>query len=123
MFRSACRLYNKSKVLSIESASIEVSFLVACIETLSKSEENQSFTEFVMKYNKEANKNDLDSMYGIRSKLFHAGYFSFFEYEFDVNPYSNPLYLEFNNKYILFKSILRKAFINWINEHIINDQN
>lgn len=123
VFRSACRLYNKSKVLSIESASIEVSFLVACIETLSKSEENQSFTEFVMKYNKEANKNDLDSMYGIRSKLFHAGYFSFFEYEFDVNPYSNPLYLEFNNKYILFKSILRKAFINWINEHIINDQN
>lgn len=71
-FRAACRLYNKSKILSMEGASIEISFLVACIETLSKTEENASFSAFVMKFNKKANKNDLDSLYSIRSKLFHA---------------------------------------------------
>lgn len=120
VFKNACRLYNKSKVLSTEGASLEISFLVACLETLSKIEGNQSFSSFVMKFNKEANKDDLDSLYGIRSKLFHSGNFSFFEYEFDVNPNSNPLYIEFRQKYILFKSILRKAFINWINENIID---
>lgn len=120
-FRAACRLYNKSKVLSMEGASIEISFLVACIETLSKTEENSSFSAFVMKFNKEANKNDLDLLYGIRSKLFHAGSFSFFEYEFDINPNSNPLYLEFRQKYLMFKSILRETFVNWIKENIIVD--
>jgi hypothetical protein len=120
-FRAACRLYNKSKVLSMEGASMEVSFLVACIETLSKTEENQSFSAFAMKFNKEANKDDLDLLYGIRSKLFHAGSFSFFEYEFDINPNSNPLYLEFRQKYVMFKSILRKTFVNWVKENIIVD--
>ncbi len=120
-FRAACRLYNKSKVLSMEGASIEVSFLVACIETLSKTEENQSFSSFAMKFNKEANKDDLDLLYGIRSKLFHAGSFSFFEYEFDINPNSNPLYLEFRQKYVMFKSVLRKTFVNWVKENIIVD--
>lgn len=119
IFRNACRLYNKSKILSIEGASIEISFLVACLETLSNTEENQNFSSFVVKFNKDANKDDLDSLYGIRSKLFHSGNFSFFEFEFDVNPNSDPLYLEFRQKYILFKSILRKAFINWINENIL----
>ena len=74
-----------------------------------------------MKFNKKANKNDLDSLYGIRSKLFHAGAFSFFEYEFDINPNSNPLYLEFRQKYLIFKSILRETFVNWIKEKIITN--
>ena len=120
-FRAACRLYNKSKVLSIEGATIEISFLVACIETLSRSEGDLGFSAFVMKFNKKANKNDLDSLYGIRSKLFHAGAFSFFEYEFDINPNSNPLYLEFRQKYLIFKSILRETFVNWIKEKIITN--
>lgn len=119
-FRNACRLYNKSKTLGMEGASIEISFLVASLEALSKTESNSSFTTFVMKYNPDAKKEDLDSLYGIRSKLFHSGAFSFFEFEFDVNPYSNPFYMEFHQKYILFKIILRKAFINWINEYLVD---
>lgn len=121
IFRNACRLYNKSKVLSTEGASIEISFLVACLETLSRIEQNQGFSSFVMKYSEDASKDDLDSLYSIRSKLFHSGNFSFFEFDFDINPNSNPLYIEFRQKYILFKTILRKAFINWINKNIIKE--
>ncbi|MBM6733543.1 hypothetical protein [Megasphaera stantonii] len=121
MLRNACRLYNTSKVLSLQGASIEISFLVISIEALSKIEKEQSFSSFVMKYNKDASKSDLDALYSIRSKLFHSGNFSFFEFELDINPYSDPLYIEFLDKYVLFKSILRKAFINWIDENIIKE--
>jgi len=119
-FRNACRLYNKSKVLGTNDASIEIAFMVAGLEALSKTEGTIGFTNFMMKYNPDATREDLDALYGIRSKLFHAGNFSFFEFEFDVNPYSNPLYFEFQRKYILYKSILRKAFINWILSYIVN---
>lgn len=47
--------------------------------------------------------------------------FLFFEYEFDINPNSNPLYLEFRQKYLIFKSILRETFVNWIKEKIITN--
>ena len=119
IFRNACRLYNKSKTLSAEGASIEISFLVASLETLSKTEENQNFSAFIAKHNTDANKDDLDALYSIRSKLFHSGNFSFFEFEYDVNPYSNPLFVEFRQKYIMFKTVLRKAFITWVNENIV----
>lgn len=119
-FRNACRLYNKSKILGMNEASIEISFLVASLEALSKTEGNMGFTNFVIKYNSDATREDLDSLYGIRSKLFHTGSFSFFEFDFDVNPYSDPLYFEFQRKYILYKSILRKSFINWILSNIVN---
>lgn len=121
-FRNACRLYNKSKILGINDASIEISFLVASLEALSKTEDNMDigFTNFVIKNNSDARKEDLDSLYGIRSKLFHTGSFSFFEFDFDVNPYSDPMYFEFQQKYVLFKSILRRAFINWILNNIVN---
>lgn len=76
-FRNACRLYNKSKIIGRNEASIEISFLVASLEALSKTEGDIGFTNFVMKYNSDSKKEDLDSMYGIRSKLFHAGSFSF----------------------------------------------
>lgn len=119
-FRNACRLYNKSKVLGTDDASIEISFMVASIEVLSKTEGDIGFTNFVMKYNSDATREELDSLYGIRSKLFHAGSFSFFEFEFDVNPFSDPLYFEFQRKYVLYKSILRKTFVNWISSGIVN---
>ena len=51
-----------------------------------------------MKYNPDANRNELDDIYGIRSKFFHAGEFSFFEYNFALNPYSDPVYKEFQDK-------------------------
>ena len=119
-FRNACRLYNKSKILGMNDASIEISFLVASLEALSKTEDAPGFTNFVMKYNSDASRESLDELYGIRSKMFHSGNFSFFEFDFDVNPYADPLYFEFQRKYVSYKSLLRKAFINWIYQHILS---
>lgn len=119
-FRNACRMYLKSKILSTEGASMEMSFLVASLETLSKTEDNQSFSGFVKKYNPDVKKDELDLMYSIRSKLVHSGNFSFFEYEYDMDSISNPLYIEFRNKYLLFKRYLRKAFANWIKMNLLN---
>lgn len=123
--RNACRLYNKSKIWGIDDPSIEISFLVASIETLANTEEEndtKNFTKFVMKYNPNATKEDLDELYSIRSKLFHSGSFSFFEYNFDISPYANPLYAEAQRKYVSYKSLLRETFINWIQKHILNFQ-
>ncbi len=119
LFRNACRLYNKSKLLSMEAATIEISFLVASLETLSHTEKDLRFSDFVLKYNPDANEKDLADLYSIRSSLFHSGNFSFFEFDFDINPYSDPIYCEFQNKYILYRSILRKAFIQWIRCNVL----
>ena len=34
--------------------------------------------------------------------------------------FSDPLYYEFQRKYVLYKSILRKTFVNWISSGIVN---
>jgi hypothetical protein len=59
-------------------------------------------------------------MYEIRSKLFHSGEFSFFEYETNLNPYLNPIYESFADKYNKYRVIVRKTIIEWINEKILN---
>ena len=118
-FRNACRIYNKSKTLAMDDASVEISLMVVCIEALSKTEGDIGFTKFAMMYNSDAAREDLESIYSIRSKLLHRGSFSFFEFEFDVNPYSDPIYFEFQRKYTSYKEILRKVFINWIECHLM----
>lgn len=65
-----------------------------------------------------AKKSDIDDMYEIRSKLFHSGEFSFFEYDVNMNPYVNPVYEYFADKYTEFRRILRKTIINWIKINI-----
>ena len=42
--------------------------------------------------------------------------------DMDINPYSNPLYNEFQRKYIIYKSIMRKAFVNWIYRNLMDDE-
>lgn len=118
-FRNACRLYNRSKILNMNDGSMEIAMLVACIEALDKGEVTEGFTNFVLKYNLDANRNELDDIYGIRSKFFHAGEFSFFEYNFDLNPYSDPVYKEFQDKYIRYKLVIRTAIVNWIKGNIL----
>lgn len=112
-FRNACRLYNLGKNEGMKSASIEISFLVASIEALAKYR-GISFSDFIAEYNPNVSKTELDNMYTIRSKLFHSGEFSFFEYSADLNPYNDPLYNEFQKKYITYRKIIRETFINWI---------
>ena len=118
-FRNACRLYNRSKIISINDGTMEIAMLVASIEALDKGEATGGFTNFVLKYNPNTNRNELDDIYGIRSKFFHAGEFSFFEYSFDLNPYSDPVYKEFQDKYLRYKLIIRTAIVNWIIENIL----
>lgn len=119
-FRNAARMYNRSHFLSISDASMEISFMVASVEALAKCEK-KPFTNFVNYYcNDTVNKKDLDLIYAIRSKLFHAGEFSFFEFDFELNPYSDPLFIEFHDYYIRFKSTLRKTITSWVNKNILN---
>lgn len=119
-FRNAARLYNKSHFLSISEASMEISFLVASVEALAKCEK-KPFTNFVNDYCDNVDKKELDLMYSVRSKLFHAGEFSFFEFDFELNPYSNPLFIEFHDYYMHFKNVLRKAIISWVNSNVLNE--
>lgn len=116
-YRNACRLYNLGKTFGMKASSIEISFLVACIEALAKYT-GLSFSEFIIKYNKEATKKEIDDMYNIRSKLFHAGEFSFFEFSADINPFNNPEYIEFQDKYLSYKTIVRTTIINWIKSQL-----
>lgn len=120
-FRNASRLYNKSHFLGVDETSMQISFLVASIEALTKYEKNISFTEFIQHYCDNVDRKELDLIYSIRSKLFHAGEFSFFEFDFELNPYSDPLFIEFHNYYIKFKNILRKTIISWVNINILNE--
>ena len=119
-FRNAARLYNKSAILGMEQSTLQISFLVASIETLA-SNEKISYSKFMEKYNPSAAKSDIDDMYEIRSKLFHSGEFSFFEYEVSMNPYINPVYEYMADKYFVYRRILRKTIINWINKNIIDN--
>ena len=116
-FRNAARLYNKSSILGMDESSFQISLLVASVETLAK-QEMLSYSDFVKKYNPNAKKSDIDDMYEIRSKLFHSGEFSFFEYDVNMNPYVNPVYEYFADKYTEFRRILRKTIINWIKINI-----
>lgn len=121
-FRNACRLYNQSKLLAFNSSSMEISLMVASMEALSKTEGKISFSDFIIKYNSKVDRNTTDAIYAIRSKLFHGGAFSFLEYDMDIHPYSNPLYNEFQHKYILYKSIMRKTFVNWIYRNLMDGE-
>ena len=115
-FRNACRLYNKSKMCSTINTSLELSLLVAAVETLAKTEKTD-FSPFVSNYYKECSKIKIDDMYEIRSKLFHAGEFSFFEYNININPFHNKQYNECTERYREYKNILRSVFITWIQKH------
>lgn len=42
----------------------------------------------------------------------------FFEYDVNMNPYVNPVYEYFADKYTEFRRILRKTIINWIKINI-----
>lgn len=117
-FRNAARLYNKSTILGMNESSFQISLLVASMETLGKCE-GIKYSQFMKKYNPDALKKEIDDMYEIRSKLFHSGEFSFFEYDINLNPYLNPVYESFLDKYKDYRRVLRKTIINWIKQNIL----
>lgn len=121
-FRNCSRLYNKSIVMGTDESSFQIAFLVASVESLSKAE-GINFSNFVQKYCSSAQKNDIDDMYEIRSKLFHSGEFSFLEFDVNMNPYLSPMYEYLSDKYNKYRRVLRKTIISWVKENIINGNN
>lgn len=121
-FRNSSRLYNKSKMMGMNEASLQIALLVASVESLSKTE-GISFSEFVNKYCENVKKSDIDDMYAIRSKLFHSGEFSFFEFEISMNPYLNPVYEYLSDKYVEYRKIIRKTLISWIKSNVVRNSN
>ncbi len=121
-FRNCSRLYNKSIVMGPDESSFQIALLVASVESLSKAE-GISFSDFVQKYCNTVQKNDIDDMYEIRSKLFHSGEFSFLEFDVNMNPYLSPMYEYLSDKYNKYRRVLRKTIISWIKENVLKSSN
>lgn len=122
-FRSACRLYNKSCILGYSGATIEISYLVASIEALSKTEADntmRNFSKFCKKYCGDVDRKLIEFAYAIRSKHFHLGEFEFGEYNIDINPSANVEFVKRHKVYTEIKSILRMAIITWINTNLLS---
>lgn len=118
-FRNSCRLYNLSHTLGHISSTSQLSYLVSAIEVLSKTE-SSSYTPFIKKYNKEADKKLLDYMYGkVRSGHFHSGEFLFHEFDVELNSSANPKFFTARNDLIKARSQLRKTFVEWINSELL----
>jgi hypothetical protein len=82
--------------------------------------EGLNFSDFVKEYCQSANKSDIDEMYEIRSKLFHSGEFSFFEFDLSMNPYLNPIFELLSKKYMEYRKIVRKTIITWVVRNVMN---
>lgn len=121
-FRNSSRLYNISTLIGINISSLQIALLVASVESLAKAE-GLKYSEFMKEYCQSANKSNIDEMYEIRSKLFHSGEFSFFEFDFSMNPYLNPIYEHFSDKYTEYRKIVRKTIITWILRNVMNQRN
>lgn len=121
-FRNCSRLYNISALIGMNVSSLQIALLVASIESLAKAE-GLNYSEFLKEYCQSADKSDVDEMYEIRSKLFHSGEFSFFEFDIRLNPYLNPIFEHFSEKYTEYRKIIRKTIITWILRNVINQKN
>ena len=118
-FRNSSRLYHLSKLIGINESSLQIALLVASIESLAKADD-LNYSEFVKKYCQFASKGDTDEMYEIRSKLFHSGEFSFFEFDISMNPYLSPVYEDLSFKFVEYRKIARESIINWIKNKVLN---
>lgn len=119
-FRNSSRLYNMSVMVGENTSSLQIALLVASIESLAKAD-LLNYSDFMKEYCPSANKSDIDEMYEIRSKLFHSGEFSFFEFDISMNPYLNPIFEEFAEKYTEYRKIVRKAIVAWIVRNVMNE--
>ena len=120
-FTNSSRLYNMSKLIGLNEASLQIALLVASVESLSKTE-NLNYSEFIKKYHSSVDKKNIDDMYEIRSKLFHSGEFSFFEFDINMNPYFNPMFEEFEEKYDEYRRIIRRVITSWIECNILSQE-
>lgn len=133
-FYNACKLYSYAHFMGYKSATIMISYLVASIEALSKTEANDEyqkkcksdidrFIQFCKNYSDNDSKDDekfLRYLYGkIRSGHFHSGEFSFLEYNLNLDlSFSNEFFQQ-HKIFIDARTKLREIFINWIRKNIL----
>lgn len=134
-FYNACKLYNAAHCMNTQSATVMLSYLVASIETLAKIENNGDYTKnrsdmekflaFCEKYYKNEceifDKDFVKYLYGnIRSGHFHAGEFSFMEYECNFDLSMDSDFFGMQNIFIRARKLLRRIFIKWIKANILS---
>lgn len=124
IFCRAALMYQMSLNFGEEHPTVQISYMVSAIDTLSKVEKNtkdKNFGAFIRKYTKEYEEREdvIDFMHGkVRSGHFHSGEFQAGEYTASRNNlitfkgyHARQLELNIRNSKIL----LRRCFINWIN--------
>ncbi|MDE6844698.1 MAG: hypothetical protein K2J99_02885, partial [Lachnospiraceae bacterium] len=129
-FYNACKLYNYAHCIGNENPTVMVSYLVASVETLSKTEisddyqkqccsDMDRFVSFCRKYyNEDFDEKFMKYLYGkIRSGHFHSGVFSFFEYNCNLDLSFESEFFKFQDIYIQAKLKLRKVILMWIRKN------
>ena len=134
-FYNACKLYNAAHCMNTQSATVMLSYLVASIETLAKVENNEEYTKnksdmekflvFCEKYYEDEcesfDKDFVKYLYGnIRSGHFHAGEFSFMEYECNFDLSMDSDFFGMQDIFIRARILLRRIFIKWIKKNILS---
>lgn len=121
-FRNASRMYNLAHLLMGMSPTSAITYLVAAIESISKSE-NLKFGSFMRKYNPNADHKLMDYLYSkVRSGHIHAGEFSFLEYDIQLNGSFNRSFLEAKTDYLKARQNIREALVTWIDINILSTE-
>lgn len=134
-FLNACKLYNYALQAFLQNPTVGLSYFVASIEALSKTEKTENYIKvatsdmdkFVNFCNNYYNNDDFDEnfykyLYGkIRSGHFHSGEFHFFEHNCNFDLSLNNVFLQMQNKLLRARCELRIIFINWIKRNIFKE--
>lgn len=132
---NACKLYTKALTTLSNEPTMMISYLIASIEALLKTEKEyeyisgcksdmEKFLVFSEKYidKNKYDRNYLKYLYGnIRSGHFHSGEFKFYEFAVKLNQSFNIDFFESQKQYYKkAKETVRTIFINWLEQNILN---
>ncbi|WP_125196258.1 hypothetical protein [Leptospira meyeri] len=116
--QNALSLHSLSKTLENYSRSASISYLVACVESLSEisNKPGNSFKNFLLKHSIRENLSDdsIKNIYKIRSALIHSG-----NSLLDQTPLNSlfsidPIFIESIHKSMNIRSVLRNAILNYL---------
>ena len=132
-FYNACKLYNNAHCIGADNPTAMISYFVASIEALSKSENSETYIrevnsdmdKYVRFCKKYYSSDDFDEkfikyIYGkIRSGHFHSGESSFYEYDCNYDLSLNSDFFQMREILLRARSVQRKVIINWIKINIL----
>lgn len=134
-FLNACKLYNHAHCSCSMNPTAMLSYFIASVEALSKSEKSREymqqatsdmdrFTSFCERYYT-CSKNEFDKkfykyIYGkIRSAHFHSGESCFFEYNCNLDLSFNEDFFQMQNLLLRARMELRSIIIRWVKVNIL----